>query len=254
MPLLRKKSSMTLGSVSKKPAADTGAIMKKPAGKLASLDQLEDIESRIVLAKRPAGAIDDDDDDDDRGGTDDDRNEWKRMKRFFDNHEDDFPDHVKDVVDVAHKKKTGSRGAVRRIVEEAVEKQSNGKFKLCIKKPFFEEIHTKYFDKSGDDRQVAMTKTFMVQSCGGIAAFKEALDANEITEFVEDGKTWYRKCEQVISKKSGSREAKSIKGSQEITPEIAKEAHRNKIKKQKNNNQQTKTEKQYTCTKHVYNC
>ena len=54
--------------------------------------------------------------------------------------------------------KSGSRAALRRVVEEAVEETPSGKLRLCIQKPFFEENRMKYSDNFAETEDVGITK------------------------------------------------------------------------------------------------
>ena len=69
-----------------------------------------------------------------------DHAEWKAKKRAFDIFQaQGLEPHVADMWKSANEMKAGKREQIRKIVTEAVERLPNGKFRLCIQKPLFED-------------------------------------------------------------------------------------------------------------------
>ena len=99
--------------------------------------------------------------------------EWKKKKREFERHESiGFPPHIKEEIENLNKLKGGKRAAMNKIVNEAVQIQSNGKYRLVIKSPLFEQWRTKYDDKYGKDQTIGETVTYAAQLAGRMGANK----------------------------------------------------------------------------------
>ena len=99
--------------------------------------------------------------------------EWKKKKREFERHESiGFPPHIKEEIENLNKLKGGKRAAMNKIVNEAVQIQSNGKYRLVIKSPLFEQWRTKYDDKYGKDQTIGETTTYAAQLAGRMGANK----------------------------------------------------------------------------------
>ena len=117
--------------------------MRKPAGidPMVKTELFSDFVDKMHLkpsAKRPA--TDDEDDCDGNPSKYAELNEWKRKKRFFDANQDKFEPWLNDMYNDAKNKPSGSRAAVRHIVEQAVETTNDGKLKLCIQNPFLRNM------------------------------------------------------------------------------------------------------------------
>lgn len=99
--------------------------------------------------------------------------EWKKKKREFERHESmGFPKHIKEGIENLNKLKGGKRAAMNKIVNEAVQIQSNGKYRLVIKSPLFEQWRTKYDDKYGKDQTIGETVTYAAKLAGRMGANK----------------------------------------------------------------------------------
>ena len=195
-----KRPSSDVGALKRPAAAKTdGPSLKRPAsinslGPPVKKQHLPDFLAEFEINGAKGNA---DDDDDDVGNTVskyEDVNTWKRMKRHFDNNEADFEPWLKKMYDDAKGKSTGSRAAVRKIIEEAVEKLPSGKYRLCVSKPFFSDYRTKYDDQFASTEGLGLTRTFMIRERGGEEQFKAAVESGELEEYEDEkGMTFYKK-------------------------------------------------------------
>ena len=108
-------------------------------------DKDEDIDETMhpTAMKKPSGAGSDDDDGADKYARyPKELREWKNKKREFDRAESiGFPPHIKEELENVYKLKGGKRAAMNKIINEAVQIQSNGKYRLVIKAPVLSLIH-----------------------------------------------------------------------------------------------------------------
>ena len=150
--------------VMKRPSASVSGeeVMRKPAGidPMVKTELFSDFVDKMHLkpsAKRPA--TDDEDDCDGNPSKYAELNEWKRKKRFFDANQDKFEPWANDMYNDAKNKPSGSRAAVRHIVEQAIEKTNDGKLKPSIQNPLFEEYAATYNDRYGETTATGLTHT-----------------------------------------------------------------------------------------------
>ena len=99
----------------------------------------------------------------------DELREWKAKKRVFDlGEQSGFPPHVKEALETVRASKDGSkRDSLRNIVESSVQLQENGKYKLVINNPTFEEWRGRYEKKYGQQMTIGDTRTFAANAAGG---------------------------------------------------------------------------------------
>ena len=149
-------------------------MAKKPTQK--QIDVAEELfgdDDPVTMMKKPAAATDDSDDDKFKKYPKELR-VWKTKKREFDRAESiGFPPHVIEGVDKIKNMKAGKRAAMNKIVNDAVQMQSNGKYRLVIKAPVFEQWRTKYDDKYGKDQTIGETLTYAAQLAGRLGANKK---------------------------------------------------------------------------------
>ena len=167
-PLTKSKDSKGTSPTSKK-----SPIVKKPTQK--KIDVAEELfgdDDSDTMTKRPSAATDGDDDTGKLDKYPTELREWKKKKREFDRAESiGFPPHVIDGVEKARNMKGGGkREAMNKIVNDAVQMQSNGKYRLVIKAPVFEQWRTKYDDKYGKDQTIGETLTYASQLAGRLGA------------------------------------------------------------------------------------
>ena len=158
----------------------------------------------------------------------DDHANWKQRKYYFDRSEaaGEFDEAMSKMVAEANSiKGGGKRARIRKIVEEAVQKRDDGKWELCIKRPFFEEYRTQYRQQYGDDKNIIETYTYAKKAAGGKEELEDAIASGEVEKITDQsGVAWYKRRQLVTGTKIGTDVRKSVGGKTEITKELASEA------------------------------
>jgi hypothetical protein len=165
-----------------KAKAKAATIKRPAAAKSKSLkDQCEDWKLALTASQGS--------EDEDMEGTHRDKGKGVKFQKI----KSQLPQHIQHMYDVDALQHSSPREFRTMIINKLFKRQGNGTLVLNTKDAVFEESRTVFERKFGKDQSKAMPKSLLVGLYfqGNNATFQAALEAGDIEEIEDQGKTFY---------------------------------------------------------------